>query len=153
MHDYLQQIMGVAVAQKASDIHMVTGTPVIMRRDGRLASLSQDVCKPELIDAIVQSLLPPERYQTLVQVREVDFSFGFSQVRVRANAYFEKANPALSLRIIPSAIPTPEELGIPQPVIKMIQASQGFVIIAGPTGHGKSTTLAALVDSINATRS
>lgn len=153
MHDYLQQMMAIAVAQKASDIHMVTGTPVAMRADGRLASISQDVCTAELIDAVIQSLLSPDRYQKLLKDREVDFSFGFQEVRIRANAYFEKVHPALSLRIIPSLIPTPEELGIPQPVTKMLQVSQGFIIIAGPTGHGKSTTLASLVDSINTNRS
>jgi twitching motility protein PilT len=153
MHDYLQQIMGVAIQQKASDIHLVTGTPVTIRRDGRLGALSQEVCTPELIDAIIQSLLTPERYQKFQAEREVDFSFGYQEVRVRANAYYEKVHPSISLRLIPSTIPTPEELGIPASVTKMLGASQGFVIIAGPTGHGKSTTLAALVDMINQTRS
>jgi twitching motility protein PilT len=153
MHEYLQQVMGVATNQKASDVHMVTGSPVTIRRDGRLGSISQEVCTPELVDAIIQSLLLPQRYQLFTMDRECDFSFSFNDVRVRANAYFEKAHPAISLRLIPSQIPTPEELGIPAAVVKMLGASQGFVIIAGPTGHGKSTTLAALVEMINATRS
>lgn len=153
MHDYLEQVMGVAINQKASDIHLVSGSPVTLRHDGRLAAVSQEQCASELVGAIVQSLLTPERYDTFTNEHEADFSFGFNDVRVRANAYYQKGHPALSLRLIPSQIPTPEELGIPATVTKMLLPSQGFIIIAGPTGHGKSTTLASLVESINATRS
>lgn len=152
MHDYLQQVMGVAINQKASDIHFVNGSPVTIRRDGRLTSISQEACGSDLINAIIQSVLGIERYQKFLTEREADFSFGFESVRVRANSYHQKGSPALSLRLIPSAIPTPEELGIPNPVIKMLGMSQGFVIIAGPTGHGKSTTLASLVETVNASR-
>ncbi len=153
MHDYLQQVMGVAINQKASDIHFVSGSPVTIRHDGRLSAVSQEGCSGDLITAIIQSVLGIGRYQKFLTDREADFSFGFQEVRVRANAYYQKASPALSLRLIPSKIPTPEELGIPASVIKLLGVSQGFIIIAGPTGHGKSTTLAALVEMVNATRS
>jgi twitching motility protein PilT len=101
----------------------------------------------EMIGAILQ-----DRFNLYWQQRDLDFSFGIETSRIRGNAYFEKNSPALSLRLVPSSIPTVESLGLPETVRNLTNFSQGFVLITGPTGHGKSSTLAALVDFINSTR-
>jgi twitching motility protein PilT len=133
-------------------LHLIHGAPAVIRRDGRLMAISQEVITGEMIAAIIQSLLG-DRYAIYLEKKDVDFSFGIGQVRLRGNAYFEKNNPALSLRIVPSEIPTFESLGMPDVVKNFTTHSQGFVLITGPTGHGKSTTLAAMVDYINSNRS
>lgn len=149
----LEKFITVAATQGASDIHLVSNTPVVIRRDGQLYTITQEPLAPDVIDAIIRSLLLEKRYQQYLEERDIDFSFQFQQSRLRANAYYEKGAPALSLRIIPTQVPDLNQLGVPEVVKNMIRVSQGFLIITGPTGHGKSTTLAALVDSINATRS
>lgn len=149
----LQKFISLAIAQKASDIHLVTNTPAVIRRDGRLFSISQEILTAEVIAEIIKSLLLEERNATFLEQREIDFSFGYETTRLRANAYFEKGTPTLSLRLIPSEIPSLETLGIPDIVKSFVASSQGFMLITGPTGHGKSTSLAALVDYINNARS
>lgn len=149
----LQQIMGEAINQQASDIHVITDMPVVIRRDGRLFTLNNTVQSAETVAAMIESLMLPERYKVYRETKEADFSFSFNTARIRANAYYEKGNPAFALRLIPATIPNADELGIPSVVQNLVSNSQGFLIISGPTGHGKSTTLASLVESINTTRS
>jgi twitching motility protein PilT len=125
----------------------------VIRRESRLYTVSEQVLTPEVIAEIIKSTLGEERNQVYLEKRDIDYSFSYSTVRIRANAYFEKGNPGLALRLVPAEIPAYDALGVPEIVRDFTKASQGFVLITGPTGHGKSTTLAALVDHINATRS
>jgi len=152
-HPLLQEFLGIAITQNASDLHFISGTPPVIRRDGRLFTVRNDVLPAETVGQIIKAILPESRYAKYIEERELDFSLNFQSARLRVNAYFEKGNPALSLRVIPSEIPDIETLGLPEVVKNFVNVSQGFLLITGPTGHGKSTTLAALVDHINATRS
>ncbi len=149
----LQSSISSAITQKASDIHFVTGSPVVIRRDGRLYTLSNDILNPDKIGAVIKSVLNEKNFKDFFEKKELDFSVSFGANRLRANAYFEKSSPALSLRVIVAEIPKMDALGIPEVVKKFTEVTQGFLVITGPTGHGKSTTLAALVDHINIERS
>ncbi len=149
IHDELQKFIALAVTQRASDIHIMSDTPAVIRRDGQLFTISQEPITPLMVTDMIQSVISEPKYASYLRQKEIDFSLAFNATRLRGNAYFEKSNPALSLRLIPAAIPTPEALGIPDVVRNFMTVSQGFVIISGPTGHGKSTSLASLVEGIN----
>lgn len=153
LSEKLQSLLQNAVAQRASDLHIMTGVPPVIRGDSRLFTLSGDIQPAESILEMIQSMLGDERFTRFMKERQIDFSIGYNEVRIRCNAYFEKGNPSLALRLIPAQIPSIDELGLPEIVKTFAAASQGFVLITGPTGHGKSTTLAGLVDYINSSRS
>lgn len=149
----IQEYVSTAVAQSASDVHFMTNGQVVVRRDGKLFTLSESNMTAQDMTEILQSILPEGRYEKYIKEKELDFSLTIGTARLRGNAYFEKGFPALSLRIVPSETPSLDSLGLPEVAKNLLQISQGFVIIAGPTGHGKSTTLAAMVESINQSRS
>lgn len=139
-----------AISKHASDIHINVGIPITLRVDGKLFSIP-DVAP--LTDAkareLVNGIADDDLMTALEQKKEVDFSFGFKDMRFRANLYYQRGNIAASLRLIPSSIRSVKDLGLPPILEKFTEHSQGFVIITGPTGSGKSTTLAALIDKIN----
>lgn len=149
----LQEFVNTAVSQSASDVHLISNGQPVVRRDGKLFSLGDTTLTTQDVTEILQSVLQEPRYTTYVKEKEMDFSLTIGSARLRGNAYFEKGTPALSLRIVPSETPSLDSLGLPEVAKNMLQISQGFVIIAGPTGHGKSTTLAAMVEHINQSRS
>lgn len=148
------RLLDAAIASKASDLHLTVGVSPTIRVDGRLVALPNEaVLTSEQVLTLAQSLLLPAQIERLKVDREVDFSFGYGDARIRANVYFQRGDAAASLRFIPKDVRPLSELGLPPILEKFTQSSQGFVVIAGPTGHGKSTTLAAMVDLINTTRS
>lgn len=150
----LKRLMSGAIEAKASDLHLTVGVPAIFRVDGKLVSApNENVLTGERVSKLVKALLLPNQYELLRDERELDFSFSFGEARVRANVYFQRGEVAASFRFIPRQIRSLADLGLPPIMEKFTQVSQGLVIITGPTGHGKSTTLAALVDSINSSRS
>jgi len=150
----LTRLLEAAIAAKASDLHLTSGVPPIVRVDGKLVALpSEAVLTSEQVTTLAQGLLMPTQIERLKQDREIDFSFGYDDSRIRANVYFQRGDAAASLRFIPKDVRPLTELGLPPILEKFTQSSQGLVVITGPTGHGKSTTLAALVDLINTTRS
>lgn len=150
----IERLLAAAIEYKASDLHLVVDFSPILRIDGKLMVVpNESALDPESCKELISNLMTPQQLARLKENRELDFSFGYQKTRFRANAYFQKGILQVSLRLIPSQIPTLEQLGLPPILEKFINFSQGFVIIAGPTGHGKSTTLAALIDSINKTRS
>ena len=139
----------------ATDLLITAGAPPLMRVDGMLRpvgevrALTQDETRE-----LVTALLGSELSSRLVRELEVDFSFSWGeQARLRANAFHQRGALSLALRIIPSEIPTFEELGLPQIVHKLVKLPQGLVLVTGPTGAGKSTTLASMIDWINEHRS
>lgn len=143
-----------AIAAEASDLHLTVGVPPVIRVDGRLHTLpnTQALASQEAVE-VVQSLLLPIQRDLFLKVRDLDFSFSFDQARIRTNVYYQRGEMAASLRFIPQQIRNLRELNLPPILERFTQAAQGLVIITGPTGHGKSTTLAALIDLINSTRS
>lgn len=138
----------------ASDLHLVPGEIPIVRIDGNLNKLSdeQPLSQAEVEEAI-QATLRPEYAKKLKVDKEVDFSFNFDGARVRANIYFEKKGVAGSFRFISQKIKSIEELGLPPIIKEFASREQGLVVITGPTGHGKSTTIASLIEYINNTSS
>jgi len=117
-----------------------------------MAVPNEAILTGEAVTKLVQSYMTPDQIDHLKIRKEVDFSFGYQSMRFRVNTFFQKGNVASSLRLIPKKIKTVNELGLPPIIEKFVMPSQGFVIITGPTGHGKSTTLASLINHINHSR-
>lgn len=150
----IKQIIEQAIAAKASDVHLTFGVAPTLRVDGKLKAIPDMApLDTKTLESLIFSVMTEEQKRKYQERRELDFSVGFNSIRLRANAYFQKSNMAISLRLISSVITGLSELGLPPILEKFTVPSQGFVIITGPTGHGKSTTLASLVNHINKTRS
>ncbi len=150
IHDLLQK----TVSSKASDLHLTVGSPPTLRIEGALAPVQgMEPLSAEQAKDLVFSLLNEEQKGRFGRERELDFSFSFGDVsRFRANAFYQKGYPSVALRLIPFEIPTIEELNLPKILYDFCKLPQGFVLITGPAGQGKSTTLAAMINEINETR-
>ncbi|MCG2687096.1 type IV pilus twitching motility protein PilT [Candidatus Parcubacteria bacterium] len=151
----LQKIFELAVNKKASDVHVFVGKPPILRIDGELKSIKSidDLTKKSAGDLIF-SILSDEQKEKFLTSKELDTSFELSGGdRLRVNCFFEKDNPGLVARIIPSKIPSMEEVLLPEIAYDLTRLQRGLVLVTGPTGCGKSTTLAAMIDLINNERS
>jgi len=147
----IEELITTAAEQGASDLLLAVGHPPTVRIDGQLIPFSdRPVLSPEETSSLVLSLLQEEQKQRLNRQKDIDFAFNFKdKVRLRANAYFQRGYLGLALRLIPLKIRTVEELNLPKTLYKFTRYNQGFLLVTGPTGHGKSTTLATLVDEIN----
>jgi len=129
------------------------GSPPRLRRDGRLEPLDGVLLTPASVEPMVRGLLDESQWQELQVRRNVDFAFTWRErVRIRGNAYFQRGSLAAAFRLLPLRIPTFEELGVPESVYKLIDRHQGLILVTGPTGSGKSTTLAAMIDYVNRNR-
>jgi len=150
----IELLLEEVVKKKASDLHLQVGLPPMLRIDGSLAPVSgADILMEETVEALVFAILDDDQKQILLKDKEFDFSFAFGDLgRFRVNAFHERGNIAAALRLIPNEILTIEQLGLPDIVSKFADYPRGMVLVTGPTGSGKSTTLAALVDKINAER-
>jgi len=151
----LQLLIDLLLEEKASDIHFSVGAHPLIRVSGTLIPL---VKKPILtvsdVDAFAQILMRPDQYERMNKREEVDFSFENTQsVRFRGNAFFRRGQRAIALRLIPNVIRNFEELNLPPILESFTQRTQGFFLCVGPVGQGKSTTLAAMLNRINKTRS
>lgn len=150
----MKKLLDIAVERKASDLHLTVGMPPMIRIDGVLMAVPQtQPLTGEMALQLIQSFMTPEQVERIKIRKEIDFSFGYQTMRFRSNVYFQKGYIATSLRLIPRLVKSINELGLPPILQKFIMPSQGFVIITGPTGHGKSTSLAAMINEINHTRS
>ncbi len=150
----LVTLLQATVNSGASDLHLTVGRAPTARRDGTLVSFENvKVLENEDTERMVMSLLDDKQTQELHDRYQVDFSFGISGLgRFRANAFNQRNSLALALRVIPFRVRSLEELGAPRSVTTLLNRPYGLVLAVGPTGSGKSTTLAAMVDAINATR-
>jgi len=135
----------------ATDLHLCAGTAPRVRIDGRLLPIPGAAeVSTEFMDSALSGLLSESEQDTLLTERQLDFAFDWGQAaRFRANAYFQLARPALALRLIPTVIPTPEQIGLPESTASLLNRPHGLVLMTGPTGSGKSTTLAAMIGWIN----
>ena len=147
----IELLLEEVVKKKASDLHLQIGLPPMLRVDGSLRPVSgADVLTEEALESLVFAILDDDQKQILLKDKEFDFSFAFGDLgRFRVNAFHERGNLAAALRLIPNEILTPEQLGLPEIVKKFADYPRGLVLVTGPTGSGKSTTLASLVDKIN----
>lgn len=151
----IELLLEEVVKKKASDLHLQVGLPPMLRIDGSLRPVSgADVLTEETLEALIFAILDDDQKQILLKDKEFDFSFAFGDLgRFRVNAFHERGNLAGALRLIPNEILTIEQLGLPEIVKKFADYPRGLVLVTGPTGSGKSTTLAALVDKINTEKS
>lgn len=136
----------------ASDIHMAPGSPVMFRIDGELIPASEEKIKPFQIEEMIEPLLTEEQKQELKDNGELDFAYSIAGFhRVRFNVYRQRGTYAVALRILSFEIPEAKSLGIPNSVIDLTNRKRGLVLVTGPTGSGKSTTLASLIHIISTT--
>ena len=150
----IQNLLEITFKQNASDLHLVAGFPPIIRVDGKLKPMErkESLTKKEVKDLLF-ALLSEQQKDLFLVNKEIDFSFDYEgKARFRINAYFEKGNMAAALRLLPNVIPTIDELNLPKIYHQFSEFKGGFILVTGPTGHGKSTTLAALIEEINQKR-
>ncbi|HON21937.1 MAG TPA: type IV pilus twitching motility protein PilT [Candidatus Paceibacterota bacterium] len=147
----LESLLILTAQQNASDLHFSVGRKPTLRIDGRLVSIAkEEVYTKDVVEGLIDALVPEGRKEEFLKNREVDFSYTLSdKARFRVNVYFQRGNMAAALRFIPYKIRTIEELNLPPILHDFAKYSQGFILAVGPAGHGKSTTLAAIIDEIN----
>ena len=150
----VEMLLEEVVKRKASDLHLEVGLPPLLRVDGSLTPLvTYGKLDEAAVETLVFSLLDEDQKQILLRDKEFDFSFAFGNLgRFRVNAFHERGNMAAALRLIPSEIRTIAQLGMPKILETFANYPRGLVLVTGPTGSGKSTTLAAIVDKINSER-
>lgn len=150
----IEILLEEVVKKKASDLHLQVGMPPMLRVDGHLTPVpGTQALSEEVVESLVFAMLDEDQKQVLLKDKEFDFSFAFGDLgRFRVNAFHERGNLASALRLIPNEILTVEQLGLPNVMNKFAQYPRGLVLVTGPTGSGKSTSLAALVDKINTER-
>jgi twitching motility protein PilT len=149
IHDLLQ----LAYHKKASDIHITINSPAMLRINGSLQPVDSRVLSPTDTLEMAKQLMTSEQYEGFLEKGDLDLSYSIPDVsRFRVNAYKQKGNVSLTIRLIPTRIPALEALGLPQIAEEFARKPQGLLLVTGPTGSGKSTTLAAIVDYINRNR-
>lgn len=150
----IEILLEEVIKKKASDLHLQVGLPPMLRVDGSLTPVTgAEALNEEGVEALIFAILDDDQKQILLKDKEFDFSFAFGDLgRFRVNAFHERGNLAAALRLIPNEILTVEQLGLPPVVTKFTEYPRGLVLVTGPTGSGKSTTLAALIHKINAER-
>src|SRR3989344_908862 len=157
MSDYssfLRELLSITVQEQASDLHISMGQSPIIRINGRLVPLikMKELTAPDT-QALAFELMTGDQQQRFLKEKEIDFSYnGGEKARFRVNIFFQRGSISSALRLIPAKMPTLEELNLPSTLYEFTKPSQGFVLITGPSSHGKSTTLACLINEINKTR-
>ncbi|OGF61950.1 type IV pili twitching motility protein PilT [Candidatus Giovannonibacteria bacterium RIFCSPLOWO2_01_FULL_44_40] len=151
---FLEELIANVAEEGASDLHLSVGRHPVLRVSGQLVPLTK---KPILAQAdtagLAEALMGKDWYHEFLTGKERDFSYSYKdKLRFRVNAYFQKGSVGVALRIVPYKIKTLEELNMPPALSEFTRRQQGFFLVVGPTGHGKSTTLAAMVDLINHTK-
>jgi twitching motility protein PilT len=147
------KLLDKTVSARASDLHLVVGMQPMLRVEGELVPVEAKPLTDEESQSLVFSLLTPEQKDLFLVNRELDFSYNYEgKGRFRINAYHQKGFVSAALRLIPSQILTIEELNLPKIYHSFATLRQGFILVTGPTGHGKSTTLASIIQEINETR-
>src|SRR3990167_11324714 len=151
----IQELLEEALRRGASDVHLMVGAYPTLRIDGKLVPVTRGPTPtPENIEKLVLSLTSPEQKELLMTNKEIDFSFALGEVaRFRVNAFYKKGYLSAALRLIPSRIPKLDELHLPKVLGNFAKLRQGFILMTGPTGHGKSTAIASIINEINETRS
>lgn len=149
MHDLLKRMAEL----HASDLHLTAGSPPLFRIDGSLVPTEAERIPPEEVLKLAYSIMNETQRKTFEQKKEVDFSFSVQNLsRYRSNVFLQRGCCSCAIRAIPFSIKPLEELGLPPVVTKLTERPNGLVLVTGPTGSGKSTTLAAMVDKVNAER-
>ena len=146
----LDEILIQSVKVRASDIHLTTGRPPSYRIDGVLAPIEGERLTPQMLEDILMPLMDVRHREELQNNGQTDFAYAISGVgRFRVNVFKQRGTLASVMRSLPFNIPEPEDLGIPAEVVEMTSRKRGLILVTGPTGSGKSTTLASLIHVIN----
>jgi len=141
------------IENKASDLHLSTGAKPKIRKNGELEELDQPELTDDSLKALLFEITTEEQQKIFMSKKDLDFAYEIPGVsRFRANYFEQKRGVGAVFRVIPTKILTVQELGLPEQVLKLTQLSRGLVLVTGPTGSGKSTTLAAIIDYINTNR-
>lgn len=161
----MKRLLHSAIANNASDVLLTAGTKPTLRINGDLNALDIDKLTPGDTRRLLFSVLNSRQRETFEENREIDFALSINikrtekgktddpiPYRFRINGFFQRGNVAVAIRVIPKRIPPPEELGLPQTLLELASKRKGLLLITGPTGHGKSTTLASLINLINQNR-
>lgn len=151
--DNFKEIVYRALSYGASDLHLTVGLPPVFRIDGELRNDGDEVLTNELVEGALRQLATEELEKELKAVGEIDFAVTFDgTIRMRCNAFYQQGNTAIALRLLPLKVPTVEELELSPTIVAQADKPRGLVLLTGPTGSGKSSTLAALLDHINRTK-
>lgn len=155
----LQQLLQLVIQSNASDLHLMPGLPPAIRVDGVLSYVATvSALSPETVQSMIASILSKGQQDVLLANKELDFSFGYgggiygNLGRFRVNAYFQRGQLCAAFRFLPKTIRSIEELHLPKILHNFANLRQGFILVTGPTGQGKSTTLASIINEINMTR-
>lgn len=150
----IKKLLTLAVKNKASDLHLMVGYKPILRIDGELVPIKGELdMKVQEMQNLVLGMLPPVKREAFRKNLEMDFAFEIPKVsRFRINVFVERGNFALAARVIPTAIPTMEDLMMPEIVYDLTKLDRGLVVMTGPAGSGKSTSLASMINYINSER-
>jgi len=150
----LEELLELTIKEQASDLHLSFNHQPTLRMAGRLIPLLKNKkLSSEDTRGLARVLTQDDQYQRLLEEKEIDFSYNFKdKARFRINIFFQRGETSIALRLVPTKIKTIEELNLPPILHEFTKATQGFVLITGPSSQGKSTTLAALIDEINHTR-
>jgi twitching motility protein PilT len=150
----IARLLTVVAERKASDLHLTVGNPPILRVDGKLQTLAEEaIVTPDFLESVVKTILTPEQRRHLEEAREITVAYQFeNRARFKANVYHQKGFLAVSLRLVPPTIKSISELGLP-PILETFAAlDHGLVIVTGPFGSGRTTTVAAILQTINERR-
>jgi twitching motility protein PilT len=149
----LEQLLAGAGGRNASDVLLISGAPVVLRINGALSIGTGPALDPEDVRSLVLPLLEPGQSEELQKKRTIDFSFVRESLgRFRVNIHYQRGTLAASIRLLPSRTPSLESLHLPASLARLAERRQGLVLVTGPTGCGKTSTLAALIDIVNTRR-
>jgi twitching motility protein PilT len=148
-----QELLNKCVELNASDLHITVGIPPTMRINGSLIPYGNDKLTPADTEQYVKEILSEEKYKEYLEVGEMDFSYSIKGTgRFRVNIFRQRGSDAMALRMIPLQVPTLEKLDMPPIITELTNKTRGLILVTGPTGSGKSTTLAAMINEINRNR-
>ncbi|MEW6399027.1 MAG: type IV pilus twitching motility protein PilT, partial [Bacillota bacterium] len=146
----MRDLLGNAVDRGASDLHLGVGLPPVLRVDGRLERTPLPAVSADQMKEFLHEVTTPEQRGDLERDGQVDFSYGVAGLgRFRISVFRQRGTVAFAVRVIPTEVPSPDELGIPPALVVAAFAPKGLVLVTGPAGSGKSTTLAGLIDTVN----
>lgn len=149
----IEEMLKIAKDAGASDVHITVGVPPKMRVNGKLITMDFERLLPADTKLLLEEIMTEQQKERFEESGEYDMSFSIiGQGRYRANVYKQRGSVALALRLVGTQVPSAESLGLPDSVIDLYQRKRGLVLVTGPTGSGKSTTLAAIIDKINSNR-
>lgn len=150
---HIDELLRECVEKRGSDLHLTVGLPPMIRMDGEMQSLPYIRLDDHDTRRLIYDVLSPDQLQRFESTHELDFSYGVKALaRFRFNVYMQRASVAAAMRVIPTKIPSFEDLRLPPVIRELSKRSSGLILVTGPTGSGKSTTIATMIDDINANR-